>query len=285
MHNKGVVEIPRGAGEYMESKVESKTRRAKSAKNRQPSPGQANGKSEPPLYLQVARALKEEVVSGAYPVGSLLPTEDELCKRFSVSRYTVREALRLLREDGLVSSRQGAGTVVVPPRASGSDIHQVMSINDLLAFATSTRFVIESIKTVTLDKKLAARTGLTRGEEWLEVRGYRHSKDADSPVSWTEYYINRAFAAVGRLLQRHNGPVFPLIEDMFGQNVIEVHQQISATLVSPALAAGLGVKEGSAALEVRRTYITSEGKIAQVTINTHPASLFQHSMTMRRVKT
>jgi GntR family transcriptional regulator len=269
----------------MGSRVEAKASRASSAKEARSLPGPTSATSGHPLYLQVAHALKEEIVSGVHPVGSLLPTEDELCKRFSVSRYTVREALRLLREDGLVSSRRGAGTVVIPPHASGSDIHQVMSVNDLLAFATGTRFAIESIQMVSIDAKLALRTGLPSAEEWLEIRGYRHAEGVDSPVCRAEYYINRAFAAVGRLLQRHTGPIFPLIEDMFGQNITEVHQQISATLISPALAAGLEVKEGSAALEVRRTYKTADGKIAQVTINTHPASRFQHSMTMRRVKT
>jgi GntR family transcriptional regulator len=270
----------------MGSKVTSpKASRANSPPGDRRSRGRPSAKVEPPLYLQVARALKAEIVSGLYPVGSLLPTEDGLCERFSVSRYTVREALRLLRDDGLVSSRQGAGTVVIPPHDSGSDIHQVMSINDLVAFATGTRFAIESITMVSIDGKLAARTGLASGEEWLEVRGYRYSDSEDIPVCWTEYYINRAYAAVGRLLQRHTGPIFPLIEDMFGQSIIEVHQQISATLISPALAVGLKVKTGSAALEVRRTYETTDEKIAQVTINTHPASRFQHSMTMRRVKT
>ncbi len=241
-------------------------------------------RSGSPLYLQVANALRDEIVSGIYPVGSQLPSEDELCKRFDVSRYTVREALRLLRDDGLVSSRQGAGTVVIPPRASDSDVQQVMSINDLAAFGTDTRFAIESIKMVSVDDKLAARTGLMAGEEWLEVRGYRHAEDAGSPLCWAEYYINRAYAAVGRLLQRHTGPIFSLIEDMFGQSITEVHQQISATLISPALATTLKVKTGSAALEMLRSYKTADGKIAQVTINTHPAELFQHSMTMRRVK-
>ena len=245
----------------------------------------ARAKPGTPLYVQVAQALKEEIVSGAHPVGSLLPTEDELCKRFSVSRYTVREALRLLRDDGLVSSRQGAGTVVIPPRASGSDIHQVMSINDLLAFGTGTRFAIGALRMVPIDSKLATRTGLPPREEWLEVSGYRYAADSDTAICWTEYYINRAFAAVGRLLQRHAGPIFPLIEDMFGINVVEVHQQISATLIPATMAAQLKVKEGSAALEVRRTYIAADGRIAQVTINTHPASRFQHAMTMRRVKT
>jgi GntR family transcriptional regulator len=268
----------------MKSRVDSTAGPVKPAASKRRGAGQPKGKSEPPLYIQLARALKEEVVSGVYPVGSLLPTEEEFCKRFSVSRYTVREALRLLREDGLVSSRRGAGTVVIPPRSSGSDIHQVMSINDLVAFATGTRFAIESIKMVTIDAKLASRTALPSGEQWLEVRGYRHSDDDDTPVCWTEYYINRAFAAVGRLLQRHKGPIFPLIEDMFGHSIVEVHQQISATLISSKLADGLKVKAGSAALEVRRTYKTTEEQIAQVTINTHPASCFQHSMTMRRVK-
>jgi len=246
-----------------------------------------------PLYLQVASALREAIVSGDHPVGSLLPTEEGLCRQFAVSRYTVREALRLLREDGLVSSRRGAGTVVLPPPSTGSDLHQVMSINDLVAFAEGTRFAIESIDTVEIDGALAAHTGLPRGEQWLEVLGYRSTTRSTArstvvaapPICRTEYYINRAFAAVGRILQRHTGPVFPLIEDMFGQRIVEVHQQITATLVDATLAAGLEVAEGSAALRVRRIYQTADGLVAQATINTHPACRFEHAMTMRRLHT
>ncbi len=267
----------------MQSKISRKAGPAHSAKGARGAAGQVQVKPEP-LYIQVTQALRDEIVSGVYPVGSQLPTEDDLCKRFSVSRYTVREALRLLRDDGLVSSRQGAGTVVIPPSSADSDIQQVMSINDLVAFASGTRFAIDSLKMISIDDKLAARTGLVVGEEWLEVRGYRQLEENEPPACWTEYYINRAFAAVGRLLHRHAGPIFPLIEDMFGVSVVEVQQQISAALISPTLAADLKVKEGSAALEVRRTYITADGKIAQTTISTHPASRFQHSMTMRRVK-
>lgn len=244
----------------------------------------SDGKPKAPLYLQVARELKIEIVGGVYPVGSSITTEDELCKRFAVSRHTVREAIRVLRDEGLVASRQGAGTVVIPPRTISADMHQVMSINDLLAFASDARLEIESMKMITIDSKLAILTGIPAGEEWLEVRGYRKTEAADAPVSRTEYYINRAFAAVGRLLQRHSGPIFPLIEDLFGQRIVEVHQQISATLTSRALASEFKVKEGSAALEVRRTYKTADEQIAQVTINTHPAARFQHSMTMRWVK-
>jgi GntR family transcriptional regulator len=241
-------------------------------------------KANGPLYLQIAGVLKQQIVGGTYPVGSQLPTEDVLCAHFSVSRYTIREALRRLREDDLVSSRQGAGTIVVPRVSTSSYAQDVMSINDLLAFANSARFAIESIGMVLIEKTLASRTGLAGGKEWLVVRGFRQTDGVEFPACWTEYYINREFAAVGRLLQRHTGPIFPLIEDLFGQSIMEVHQEIAAVLVSPALAPGLKVDAGTAALEMRRTYKTSDGKVAQVTLNTHPASRFRHSMTMRRVK-
>ncbi len=137
---------------------------------------------------------------------------------------------------------------------------------------------------VLIDDQLAARTGLSRGEEWLAVRGFRRTEGASFPVCRTEYYINRAFAAVGRLLPRHTGPIFPLIEDLFGLSIVEVRQEIAAALISPLLAEELSVDGGSPGLEVHRTYTTSDGEVAQVTINTHPAARFRHSMTMRRVR-
>src|SRR6516164_9296009 len=234
-------------------------------------------------YIQVARALRKEIVDGVYPVGSQLPTEHQLCERFSVSRYTVREALRRLRDDNLVASRPRAGTLVVPRPSSDSYVQDVVSINDLLAFATGAQFAIESTGMVRIDNELATRTGLTSGEEWLAVRGFRQIEGATFPVCRTEYYINRAFAAVGRLLQRHSGPIFPLIEDLFGVSISELHQEIAAVLLSPELADGLGVAAGTAALQMRRRYKPADGEMAQVTINTHLAANFRYAMTMRRV--
>lgn len=235
-------------------------------------------------YLQVARTLRKEIVDGIYPVGSHLPTEHELCERFAVSRYTVREALRRLREDNLVSSRPRTGTLVVPRPASSSYAQDVMSIDDLLVFAAGTQFEIESNAMVTIDAELAERTGLQSGTQWLAVRGYRREAGAGTPICRTEYYVNRAFAAVGRMLQRHSGPIFPLIEDLYGVSVAEVHQEITAIGLPADLAAALETTAGAPALQMRRSYTTSEGEIAQVTVNTHPAARYRHTMTMRRVR-
>lgn len=234
-------------------------------------------------YLKVARALRKEIADGVYPVGSQLPTEHELCERFSVSRYTVREALRRLREDNLVVSRPRAGTVVIPRTATNCYAQDVVSIDDLVAFAAGASFEIDSNAMVTVDDEIAARTGLPAGTDWLAVRGYRRADGQRAPICRTEYYINRAFARVGRLLQRHTGPIFPLIEDVFGVSVVEVRQHIRAVIVTAELAGELAVEPGTAALQMQRSYTTSEGEIAQVTVNTHAGDDYRYSMTLHRV--
>ncbi len=120
-----------------------------------------------------------------------------------------------------------------------------MSINDLVAFATEARFAIESTNMITLDDDVAARTGLgSRRPSGWPCAATGRSEGAEFPLCRTEYYINRAFAAVGRLLQRHSGPIFPLIEDLFGVSIVEVHQEIAAVLIAADLADELKIEPG-----------------------------------------
>lgn len=66
----------------------------------------------PAMYHQIADLLREEVERGLYPAGECLPSERELCERYTVSLTTVRRAVAILREEGLVTSRRGAASTV-----------------------------------------------------------------------------------------------------------------------------------------------------------------------------
>lgn len=67
---------------------------------------------EQKLSDHVYEHIFSKIISGEYPVDSKLPPETELAKVFSVSRPVVREALAKLRDDGVIYSRQGSGSVV-----------------------------------------------------------------------------------------------------------------------------------------------------------------------------
>ena len=72
-----------------------------------------SARSERKTLTEVAQLeLRQAITSGAYRPGSQLPTEAELCEMLGVSRTVVREALRVLEDDGLVARRHGIGTFV-----------------------------------------------------------------------------------------------------------------------------------------------------------------------------
>ncbi|MFC4906100.1 GntR family transcriptional regulator [Actinomadura gamaensis] len=72
---------------------------------------------ERPAYLRIADTIRDQIRSGTYPPGSRLPTMRDLGDRYGVSEIVVRQAFALLRGEGLIESRRGAGTTVrhTPP--------------------------------------------------------------------------------------------------------------------------------------------------------------------------
>lgn len=69
----------------------------------------------PVKYICLAESLRKELASHTGTKNWKLPTEQELCSAYQVSRQTVRQALSLLEKEGLILRRQGSGTYAAPP--------------------------------------------------------------------------------------------------------------------------------------------------------------------------
>ncbi|MFK4103113.1 FadR/GntR family transcriptional regulator [Streptomyces sp. NPDC019531] len=76
------------------------------------------------LSEQVIAALRNQITSGEWPVGSRIPTEPELVEQLGVARNTVREAVRALAHNGLLDIRQGSGTYVVATSELAGVMHR-----------------------------------------------------------------------------------------------------------------------------------------------------------------
>ena len=86
-----------------------------------------------PLVEQAAAQLREQIVGGAWPVGTKLPGETTLAASLGVGRSTVREAIRALAGEGLLQPRQGAGVFVLAtePKADFGDHLRKAAIADV----------------------------------------------------------------------------------------------------------------------------------------------------------
>ncbi len=69
-----------------------------------------------PRYRVIADELRQRIESGAIPSGSLLPAESALTAEFAASRGTIRQAIAVLRDEGLVATEHGRGTYANPYR-------------------------------------------------------------------------------------------------------------------------------------------------------------------------
>ena len=84
-----------------------------------------------PTYLGIYNALYSDILNGVYSPGQLLPGEIALSEKYGVSRNTLRQALAILSEDGMIIKSQGKGTMVSSHPERSAD-HQIE--NPLLAF-------------------------------------------------------------------------------------------------------------------------------------------------------
>lgn len=66
-----------------------------------------------PLYVQLYRKLREQILNGEYKQGEFIPSETEVMKAYQTTRGTVRKAISLLVNDGLVQQVRGKGTLVL----------------------------------------------------------------------------------------------------------------------------------------------------------------------------
>jgi GntR family transcriptional regulator len=97
-----------------------------------------------PLYARVHDALRREIAEGRIAPGDRLPTETELCRRFGVSRITIRHALQLLRAEGAIVTHSARPAIVRPPPRFRSMPGRLDTLDDLIAGASGVSLDISS---------------------------------------------------------------------------------------------------------------------------------------------
>ena len=203
-----------------------------------------------PLYLQIKDSLEDSIRSGKYPEGTKLPSEKTLCEEFKVSRITVRQALDLLENKGMIYSVHGKGTFV-KANIIGSDLQKINTFGDTLkkmGYSGYTRIVsYEERQTNDFEKMM-------QGQDWtrlshLTLAGY----SMDDPVVLYRSVIRSPYGAqmyqAALELEKQNIPfsTFDLYAKI-GLTIGAISQQVAAMNADSEIADQLGLNPGDAVL-------------------------------------
>jgi GntR family transcriptional regulator len=233
----------------------------------------------PPRYLQVAGELRSAILSGKFAAKDQFPTESDLCQRYGVSRFTVREALRRLQGEGLIARKRGSGTVVQPAAARGGTLHQPLSnVGEILQYARDTHVTYERGDRGPLPKAVAEQIGEDCSGDWTCFRGVRRQLDDTLPIAATDAYFHASLDKAVDAFDLAAGTLFSQIEQLAGVTVGRVTQDIQAVSASAETAKALGLKRAAAVLRITRCYFDAKGRLFEISVSHHPGDRFAYSM-------
>lgn len=235
-----------------------------------------------PRYDQIFRILHERIARGVLPIGTLLPTEAQICADFGVSRFTAREALRRLVDSGMIARRKGSGSYVTATQPQIVYVHSMHSLSELFQYALDTRFDISRVRTVRIDATTGETLAAEAGSRWLSVEGVRRTKGTDAPICYTRVFINSRFAPVLADVRSLEMPIYAAIEQRSGEIIAEAVQEIRAVRMTAAIAAATGAPHNGPGLIVSCRYIGLSGATLLCSFNWHPAERFRFNMHIRR---
>lgn len=214
-----------------------------------------------PLYHQIFLQLREEITSGERPLGSRMPTEQELAGSFGVSRITARRALAELADTNLVARKRRVGTTVIfepPVRPIEGSIDQ--AIESLLTFGRSTQVKLIELDEAPARAPISDALAVEAGTSLIRVVRVRWLDG--EPLGHLISYVPTDLGKHITRAELRTTPILALIEQA-GVKIGGATQTISATLADAALAAALSVEIGAPILRISRTVTDSSGRPVQ----------------------
>lgn len=210
-----------------------------------------NENSSVPLYHQLSEELRNKIESGKWPLHTLIPSETELCKKYGVSRGTVRQAIIELMRDGLVRRKQGRGTFVaklgiIQPVSRFYSFSQDMEEKGL---EPSLRIIKNEI--IYPDKVI--RKALELGEEKKVYKIIRVRLASGEPLLLDiSYLIEELFPG----LEKEDliaAPLYDLVMKKYKVKISRAREVFEPILIGKTEARRLNIPVGSLALSVERT--------------------------------
>src|SRR5262249_10859709 len=198
----------------------------------------ADPESAIPLYFQIQQDLASSIASGALAPGSQLPSEEELVRRYNVSRTTVRKAVQELERLGLIEIRRGRGTFVRPEKLTQQFTELTGFVEDMVALGLQPSARVLGTARTEADEMVARQLRVPIGTEVMQIRRVRIADGVALSLDETYLPMDLGRKVVEDDLEVY--PIFSLLEKKYDTPLLEADYRIEAGAAGPVRAPGPG---------------------------------------------
>jgi len=234
-----------------------------------------------PMYRQIADAIREKISSGEYKVGEALPTEAQLREEFSVSRVTVRQALKLLIENEELESIQGSGTYVKENKVK-YDIYQQSSFAEKWAHldgVTHSDVLAFEIQAASLT--MAEHLEINEGARIFYIKRVRFLDN--NPITVEETWMPTDMFP-DLTYQVMQGSKYDFIENQKGLVIDRSEQEIIPVLPPEDIALQLGIDPAEPIIEKRTRGYLHDDTVFEYSRNYFKSSDYKFTLIAKRHK-
>lgn len=208
-----------------------------------------------PLYHQLKEIIREKIDSGKWTPGDRIPSENELCNEYNISRNTAKKALEDLVQEGLLNRVQGKGTFVSKPKFE-QPLTGFYSFSKVLKDrGMNPKDIIINIEEKRANSKVSKRLQMDKDEQVIVLKRIRCA-DNEPIILESSYMPKRIVPELSReKLENHS--LYDYMEQEFGILVTSAKEIFEPVLVREDESKYLEVEEGSPALLLERVAFDS----------------------------
>jgi len=230
-----------------------------------------------PKYKKLANTLIKKIESGRLSIGDKMPSELDLMEQYKVSRFTVREAVRVLEQAGRVSRARGSGTVVTSERPFRLFQQTSRSFSALTQLPPQCKRQRIRKKTVRVRRPLVDLLGCDTNTKWIRYSMIRTHPSRSLPLCWQDVYVRPSLEQSCEWMLSAEGTGTAKDYRTLSLESHEAVINVMAGEIPKHMAGPLQVAENSAALIITGRYLDSHDVPSLIGVAHYPAGRFIYS--------
>ncbi|MEC3993263.1 GntR family transcriptional regulator [Actinacidiphila sp. DG2A-62] len=230
-----------------------------------------------PLWYQVSQSLRASILGRRPDAPLRLPTEEDLADHYGVSVLTMRQALKELEDEGLISRHRRRGTFIEAAARRGAPVKLLGSVDAIVAQQSGGRTTVLRHGPAPLPPEVAEHlTDLTEATAFRRLR----CDDSGEPTDWAENFVRPELADRIDLADLERWPMTKVLRDALGVRISRITDTVEARLASPETAALLQVPLLSPILHYTGVTYDDTGRAVDVVRIHYRGDRFSFTVTM-----